>query len=206
MKSRIHFIRHGITEGVQKRWYYGHTDMPLVEEGVSALNELKSEGIYPNPSGADFFTSGMIRTNQTLQVIYGDVPYTVIPCLKEINFGRWECKTYDELTTEPEHDQWMADRDGSFVYPGGESIRQFYARIGEGYKELIGFHRMKELAHRHDGADAVSIVVCHGGAIASTMDSLFRGHRENFWLWIPSPGRGFTVEFEDGEPVSYTEI
>ena len=37
MISCIHFIRHGITEGIQNRWYYGSTDMPLVEEGVKVL-------------------------------------------------------------------------------------------------------------------------------------------------------------------------
>ncbi|MBR5129040.1 MAG: histidine phosphatase family protein, partial [Firmicutes bacterium] len=47
MISCIHFIRHGITEGIQNRWYYGSTDMPLVEEGVNEVLDLKANNIYP---------------------------------------------------------------------------------------------------------------------------------------------------------------
>ena len=206
MKSYIHLIRHGITEGVQKRWFYGSVDIPLVDEGITALNELKDKGTYPEAADADFYTSGMLRTNQTLHVLYGDVPHKEIPLLREMNFGRWECRTYEELKDEPEHDEWMADRDGSFTYPGGDSIKGFYVRVREGLKELTGCHRMKELAHRHDGKDAVSIIICHGGIISVAMDTWFPGDRENFWQWVPSAGRGFSVEFEDGEPVRYSEI
>ena len=206
MKSYIHFIRHGITEGIQRKWYYGSTDIPLVDEGVTALNEFKDQGIYPELGDADVYTSGMLRANQTLHVIYGDVPFTPITNLREMSFGRWECKTYDEISLEPEHDDWMADKDGSFCFPDGDSILGFYERIREGLRELTGFHRMKELAHRHDGKDAVSIIVCHGGTIAATMEHWFPGDRENFWQWIPVTGRGFTVEFEDGKAVGYKEI
>ena len=45
MKSYIHFIRHGITEGNQKGWYYGSLDIPLTEEGVAALKTLKEQKI-----------------------------------------------------------------------------------------------------------------------------------------------------------------
>ena len=206
MKSYIHFIRHGITEGVKKKWFYGSTDLPLIEEGIAALNELKSRGIYPKPWGADLYTSGMLRADQTLQVLYGDLPFGTFSSLREMDFGRWECRTYDELKNEPEHEAWMDDRDGSFTYPGGDSIQGFYARVSKGLIELTGCHRMKELSHRHDGHDAVSIIVCHGGVIAAAMEHWFSGDRENFWQWIPDPGRGYTIEFENGEAARYAEI
>jgi len=47
MKSYIHFIRHGITEGNAKKWYYGWTDVPLLPEGVAALQNLCAQCIYP---------------------------------------------------------------------------------------------------------------------------------------------------------------
>ena len=79
-------------------------------------------------------------------------------------------------------------------------------RIQDGLKELCGYHRLKELSHRHSGKDAVSIMVCHGGTIAAAMEHWFPGERENFWQWIPATGRGFTVEFKEGEPFSYKAI
>ena len=87
MKSYIHFIRHGITEGNQKGWYYGSLDIPLTEEGVAALKTLKEQKIYPPLDHADCYTSGLRRTEETFCTIYGDVPHKALPLLQEMNFG-----------------------------------------------------------------------------------------------------------------------
>ena len=87
MLSCIHFIRHGITQGILNKWYYGFEDLPLVDEGIKEIKDLKAQGIYPE-SGGSYYTSGMLRANQTLEAIYGKVPYTAIPDLKEMNFGQ----------------------------------------------------------------------------------------------------------------------
>lgn len=97
MKSCIHFIRHGITEGIVNKWYYGNVDLPLIDEGIKELNEFKAQGIYPDAKNASCYTSGMLRANQTFEVIYGNSNYEVIDNLKEISFGDWECKTFEEI-------------------------------------------------------------------------------------------------------------
>ncbi len=80
-------------------------------------------------------------------------------------------------------------------------------RIARGDKTLVGHHRMVELGHRHSGRDAVSIIVCHGGAISATMCHWFPSEDDkNFWKWTPDPGRGYTVEFENSEPVRYWKL
>ena len=66
-KSYIHFIRHGLTEGNLRRWYYGSTDIPLAPEGFAALESLRDAGIYPELGDADCYTSGMLRTEQTFR-------------------------------------------------------------------------------------------------------------------------------------------
>ena len=86
MTSCIHFIRHGITEGIKNKWYYGWVDLPLIQEGVDELEKLRNSGIYPSARGAQLYTSGMTRANQTLEVIYGKTPYRPIENLKEMNF------------------------------------------------------------------------------------------------------------------------
>lgn len=207
MRSYIHFIRHGITEGIINKWYYGSSDLPLTDEGYEALRELMAEGIYPPLGDADCYTSGMLRADQTLKVIYGNVPFKTIPLLREMNFGSWECKTFNELQKEPEYEEWINNKEGSFAFPGGgDSVISFNERIKKGLKELCGYQRLKELSHRHSGKDTVSIMVCHGGTIAAAMEGWFPGDRENFWQWIPATGRGFTVEFKESEPFSYKAI
>ena len=70
MKSHIHLIRHGITEGNLNRWYYGAKDIPLVDQGIAALKASAAEGIYPDLADSDIYTSGMLRCIQTLNAIY----------------------------------------------------------------------------------------------------------------------------------------
>lgn len=205
MLSCIHFIRHGITQGILNKWYYGWEDLPLIEAGVKEINELKDQGIYPADSSR-YYTSGMLRADQTLSAIYGDVPYTAIPDLKEMNFGEWECKTFDQLKELPEFDAWMSDRTGAFTFPGGESANTFAERVRGGLKELLNNHRLLELSNRHSGNPSISTIVCHGGVIAACMCHLFKLPPDTFWEWIPAAGRGYSVYFEDGEPVRYEKL
>lgn len=204
MNSYIHFIRHGITAGNENSWYYGSMDIPLTERGAAQLTALREQGIYPPARDADCYTSGMLRTEQTFQTIYGDLPHKALPLLREMNFGAWEGMSFEEIKADTARraafDDWMRITDGSFTFPeGGDSINSFYARIRSGLSELEGLHRLKELSCRHNGKDAVSLVVCHGGVIAAAMEHYFPGQRENFWQWIPDPGHGYTVSFENGK-------
>jgi len=206
MKSCIHFIRHGITEGIQNKWYYGATDMPLVQEGIDELEGFKAEGIYPPLGDADCYTSGMIRANETFETIYGKEKYRVIPNLREMSFGDWECKTFDQLKEMPGFDEWMNDHTGGFVFPGGDSAMSFYERVADGLEELRGYHHIKENLYKESGDDAVTILVCHGGVISACMCHLFGIPAEDFWKWIPKPGRGYTAYFENGQPTHFEEI
>ena len=99
--NRLVLLRHGRTEGTERHLYYGATDLPLLEDGVQNLQLAAARGVYPSPDGFTFVTSGMLRANQTLRAIYGDVPFSVIDDLREVNFGIFEMKSYEDLKTEP---------------------------------------------------------------------------------------------------------
>ena len=194
MISKILFIRHGITEGNARRWYYGATDIPLLEEGIEALSKLRDSGIYPASDKASFYTSGMLRTEQTLETIYGDVPHGVLPLFREMNFGEWECRTFDSLKSEPLFDTWVNDTTGTIAYPGGDSIESFKARVIEGVKVLMELH---------GNENPETIVVCHGGVIAGIMEHCFLNERESFWHWIPEPGHGYSLTLDGDEVTGY---
>lgn len=207
MKSYIILIRHGITEGIKKRWFYGWADLPMIQEGYEQLELYKSEGAYPEvPDDAKYYTTGFVRTTQTLNALYGDVPYTEIPDMKEINFGDWECQTFDELSQKEDGAKWLEDAYGTFCFPNGECMNDYLERIRRGNRELVGYHRMNELAHRHSGKDAVSVMICHGGSISASMLNWFPDERDTFWDWTPAVGLGYIVYFENGEPVRYETL
>lgn len=204
MKSTIYLVRHGITEAYQKMFYYGGTDVPLVPEGVKEIQKLAGEGLYPDPGDAQIFTSGMLRAEETLFHMYGrETGHEIITELREQHYGIFEMKTHEEVCAMPESEELFADKEGVYIMPGGESRRQFFERLEAGWDKAVGFHRLKELSHRHSGLPATTIVVCHGGVIDRIIHNLFGDPDEPRFKWIPEPGHGYAITFENGEPTSY---
>lgn len=121
MKSYIHLIRHGITEGNLKSWYYGREDLPLSEIGIKTIEDLATKGGYPKADETAFYTTGLTRTEQTFKLIYGEAQHKQIPLLQEMDFGEFECKTYEELKDHPGFIAWVDDSIGDVAFPGGES-------------------------------------------------------------------------------------
>ncbi|TDP51382.1 aldo/keto reductase [Aminicella lysinilytica] len=207
MISRIYFIRHGITEGNDRKWFYGKADLPLTAEGKETLKKFRDRGIYPDiPDDAGCYTSALSRTDETFQIIYGDRARKPLPLLNEMQFGEYECKTYEELKGYEGFHDWAYDETGDVKLPGGESRNEFAARVSKGLKELVNLHRMKEWSHRHGGQDAITVMVCHGGVISAIMQELFPQVNGSMWDWMPDPGLGYMVEFEGGEPSMYEKI
>lgn len=190
--KRIYWIRHGITEGIEKRWYYGSTDMPLTEAGraMCALERAK----WSLPEETVYVTSGMLRTEQTLEGLFGPQPHRAIPELREMNVGDFECKTYDELKDVPAYQAWLSDATGETRIPGGESNREFRERVARGLNALLA-----------DPAEEIA-VVCHGGVISATMLSLFPEARSSFYDWSVKPCHGYKTYFENGRPVRFEEF
>ena len=225
MKTKICLIRHGITEGNQKRLYYGSSDIPLAEEGVEVLRKLAAQGIYPDDTNAACYTSGMLRTEQTFSLIYGDREHEAFPPFREIDFGDFEMKSYRELKDDPDYQTWIADTTGTLPPPGGESALDFQARVLEGFAELLQRQEdrlenalQEETTNKPDDSDRsntagapgqprplddklLTIVVCHGGPIAAILQKAFPDEKENFYQWLPDPGHGYLLMVEDGEIV-----
>ena len=174
-------IRHGLTEGNLRRLYYGSTDIPLTETGIAALRELKAAGGYP--AAERYYTSGMRRAEQTFSLLYGDVPHEVWPDLREISFGIFEGKSYDELNGRADYAAWLAGDWFGNVPPGGESFAQAQARI------LAGLARMQ--AQRED-----ILAVVHGGTVLTIMQALFPEEEKNGYEWQPRPGGGYRLDLE----------
>ncbi len=202
MKSKIVLIRHGITTGNVRRLYYGKTDVPLAERGIRELEELKAQGLYPVSDSALFYTTGMLRTEQTLELIYGQREHEVIDNLKELDFGVFEMKSYEELEGNPDYEAWAWGNDESVAPPGGESITNFKERIRCGFDELMIKHELQILKLRNREEEAMSICICHGGTISGILNDLWPDRYDYFYSWIPDPGHGYVLSLEDGAVVT----
>ena len=206
MRSEICLIRHGITEGNARKLYYGAVDIPLIDEGREQLATQREEGIYPSYENVKYYTSGMLRTEQTLEIIFGDVPHTPVDNLKEINFGSFEMQHFDQLKELDEYWTFVKDKTGKTPAPGGESLSGFRKRILKGFEELKAEHFTHVLSIRNQEKMAASVAVIQGGPISAIMDSIWPDEFDNFYYWTPDPGRGYRVIFEDGSAVSYEAI
>ncbi|MCL2405938.1 MAG: histidine phosphatase family protein [Defluviitaleaceae bacterium] len=190
---KLHLIRHGKTLANEKRLYCGHTDLPLSDNGINELLEIKKQCIYPLQADL-YFTSGLLRTAQTLDLLYGPVQSVAIPQLMEYSFGNFEMKSHDDLNGQAEYQNWIDDTAGHYACPGGESKQDFARRVSTGLGILLT-----------SAQEASVLAVCHGGVITYIMQELFPG-KHNFYEWQPAPGRGYTLISTPGELNQYKKI
>ena len=169
----IYLIRHGKTEANEKHLYCGSTDLSLSVAGREELQNIRYD-----IKNVRFITSGMKRTNETLQMLFGDVPYEVEPRFREVDFGIFEMHSYDQLKDTEEYQAWLAGDNEINVPPKGESGEQMKARVLEALSEI-----------KDD-----TCVITHGGVIASIMEYLFPNEGKNRYQWQPKPGRGYAIE------------
>jgi len=191
---KIHIIRHGITLANEKKLYCGQTDLSLSRKGIDEINYYKRIGIYPKAPDL-FFVSNLIRTKETLNLIYGSVEEVSIPKFEEFNFGQFEMKSYEELKEQPEYQAWAYDEGGLTPCPGGECKKQFTRRVLEGFEGLL---------KRVTGANEI-FVVSHGGVIVSIMEHLF-SDTYHFYEWLPKTGRGYTIIRSINKDYKYEKI
>ena len=178
-------IRHGKTEGNIKGLYYGKTDLPLLPEGMKALEVLKQNCAYPQAK--KYYTSGMLRTEQTFCILYGDIPHEVLHDLREIDCGDFEMRSYEQLKDDPAFQEWIIGDNEANICPNGESGNAVTERALAALEPIIAA-----------GEDAV--IITHSGVIGGVLCRLFgKGTRYDYKA---EPGFGFTVEFVDGKPVS----
>ena len=190
--KKLYMIRHGITEGIEKHWYYGNTDMPLTEAGrAMCISEGKGWNL---PQTVEYASSGMLRAEQTLEYMFGAHPHRVFPDLREMNVGAFECKTYDQLKDNPAYQAWLSDTTGETLIPDGESNRIFRDRVVRG------------LNAPHETYSGDVALVCHGGVICAAMFYLFPEARGSFYDWRSQPCHGYAACFEQGRPVRFEEL
>lgn len=176
---KLYLLRHGLTEANERRLYYGRTDLPLSEAGRAALRACAAP-----PAGVRYFTSGLLRTEQTLEILCGSVPHTVLPGLREMDFGTFEMKSYMELKGNPDFQRWCEGDNEANRCPGGESANEVAQRALAALAPILA-----------DGSD--TLCVTHGGVIAGVLAHWFGGNRFD---WTPQPGCGYCVEAENGAP------
>ena len=119
----VALFRHGLTEANKSHAYLGWTDSPLCQEHREKL--AAAPQYY-----CRIFASDLGRCMKTAAILFPDHSIESCPEWREMHFGEWEGRTYQELKDNPAYQKWL-ENPFSGVVPGGESFSAFTARVAE---------------------------------------------------------------------------
>ena len=202
IKVKIIWIRHGMTQANGEHRYLGKTDEPLSETGIRLLQEKKKEYFSSPPEF--LYTSPMKRCVQTAELLFERNPI-LIPEWKEMDFGQFEGKNYEELKDNPDYQKWI-DSNGTLPFPGGEPREQFIRRSMEGFDWmmsdiLIKSEKNTRIQNGTETQDLKNnceteipvVAVVHGGTIMAVLSSLTGGEYFEFQV---KNGEGYETVLE----------
>ncbi|WP_079508841.1 histidine phosphatase family protein [Mesobacillus jeotgali] len=170
----IALFRHGMTMENKRQAYLGWTDSPLVPGQVFPEILEDFDRIY---------TSDLGRCRETAKVLFPNKTAEVVPELREMSFGEWEGKTYEQLKNDVIYQKWL-DEPFRISPPNGESFFAFTQRVNKGWGEITG----KMIEHRVK----TSALVTHGGVIRYLLTA-YSPEKRDFWEWSIPYGRGYQL-------------
>lgn len=166
---RLILVRHGETEGESSIRYHGVTDVPLSALGRAQVLAARAHvgGRYLDRLVQGVWASTLCRSWVSAQIVAPGRAIQLESDFREIDFGHWEGLTREEIAAlDPEgYREWQThgreqERGASFQFPGGESRRDFRARV------VRGLDRM-----RATGVESALIVV-HKGVVRTILEEV----------------------------------
>lgn len=190
MARQLLLMRHASLGAEYSGRFIGRTDASIAPDshrGIHTAGKWLSR-----QSIEQCIASPLLRTRQTLELINSQLGCQVDfdPDLREVDFGRWEGKTFSEISqADPQLvEQWASLAD-DFVFPGGESWAGFVERIA-----------------RVSGRLAVNpaeniLVITHGGVIRSLICHLLGLAARNYLLFDVRCGGCCVIDLFEGKGV-----
>jgi probable phosphoglycerate mutase len=159
--TELILIRHGETDWNRELRFQGQVDVPLNATGHEQARRL-AERLGAERLAVDHLVSSdLIRTRQTAQPVLGallpalHIDNVVDASLREQSFGLVDGMRVDDIKLQHAGawENWLRfDADGGM--PGGETTRQFHARVMDAVRRLAQEYAGKTL-----------MVVTHGGVL-----------------------------------------
>ena len=167
-RGRLILIRHGRPEGYTGRCV-GHFDTALAEDGRRAIAELANSWISKGGTAPSrIMSSDLRRASDSARIVAEawNVPLVLDAGLREMHFGEWEGRTWDEIAlTDGERLRYWTDNWTRAAPPGGESLDVFARRVAS------GLARVRDgVVVSHAGWIRVAVSILLGEALDSTFD------------------------------------
>jgi len=174
--TRLVLIRHGETMGNRQQLWTGWSDTPLSDTGREQVRRTAARlELYPLGAGA-LFSSSLGRAWRTAVPISQAIhlPPIANEALKEMHFGALDAIHGKHFARDHPalYARWSNRRDENFGWPGGETRREFRARVTSA---------MKRLAAAYPGQTI--LVITHSGLIRMTL-AHFVPQRFGMWWHV----------------------
>ncbi len=174
-RVELFFVRHGEVDfppGI----FYGQMDIPLSDKGkhqsrlcAARLDKLGLEAVV---------TSDLSRCQYIASLIKGLSHREIIkePRLREINFGKWQGKSWDEIEESwPGQMQRRMESLATYRPPGGESLSDLWERSRQVFEDCLkGVYGKKVAIIAHGGINRVFI--CR--LLGMDLQNLFSLHQD----------------------------
>lgn len=197
------FIRHGETKANEEKRYLGITEESLSQKGREDLLKSKRKKNYPDIEY--LFVSPMKRCLETARILYPNLEYTIIPEWKEINFGRFEYKNYQELKKDREYQIWL-DSKGTLPFPKGESREEFLLRCEKGFVKMYEklYKKVEQAKYQINENFPLKVgMIVHGGTIMALLSKHGGGDYFDYQI---SNGEGYLCHSRGlGSSARFTE-
>jgi phosphoserine phosphatase len=145
--TRFFVVRHGETEGNQKKIYRGRWDLPLNENGIrqveragEALKAVSFDVIYTSP---------LVRTRQTAAALarWQQVDPLEDEALIDIDYGQWtRVADSDVAEKQPALYQKWKESPELVTFPGGEGLADVRKRVTSALERWTSLHAGQAIA------------------------------------------------------------
>ncbi|WP_457577416.1 histidine phosphatase family protein [Desulfomarina sp.] len=182
MKKTIFLLRHG--ETLLNGRYVGSTDVALSDNGRAMIAETAAS--FQGKNIEQIFCSPLERCRETCRLLQLSADVRIVGDLREIDFGRWEGMTFEEILGKDAHlvDEWSRAGD-SFCFPEGECIRDFGHRIDRFSRQIIETEQNRIL------------IIAHGGTLRHLLCTFLGINPEKKMIFSLQPGGFSEIELHD---------
>jgi len=177
----ITLLRHGLTLDNEKGRYIGWTNGSLSEDGRTMLYRQRNELSYPHPDV--LYSSDLLRCQETANILYPTTEVLLMPEFRELNFGTWEGKTYEELKNDSLYQAWLTSPFHTCPL-NGESFKELEQRVLKGIKKILNNTALT--------GHSEIVIMTHGGVIRLLLEH-FAPAPLGFWDWKVGYGSGYRL-------------
>lgn len=185
--TEIIIIRHGETEWNKTGRFQGHSDVPLSAEGRTQAAALGKNLIVDHVDA--IYASDLTRAMETAAPLAARFGLPVIsdPQLRELNFGAWEGRNFNDVNAENPNamKNFYTDPEQADI-PESEPFPEFQRRVAGRVREIVAHERGKRV-----------VIVSHGASIRILLADLLSMPIRSIWHLSQLNTAVNKIRFED---------